>query len=209
MTRIQAENICKTDTTVRPRIDTYLFYYDAVNEAVVNAIVHNDWSITEPQISFYKDRIEILSHGGLPYGLSEEQFYMGFSKPRNTQLMKIFSQLDIVDHTGHGVPIIIEKYGKDVFEIKYNYILVTIPFNKDVIATMNGTINGTINNEINGIEMSILEELIKNPNCNISQIALNISKSRRTVERYLKTLIEKGYIVREGSNKNGVWKLIK
>ena len=45
MNRIASENICISNTTVRPRIDTYLFDYDSVNEAIVNAIVHNDWSI--------------------------------------------------------------------------------------------------------------------------------------------------------------------
>ncbi len=40
----------------------YLFDYDAVNEAVLNALVHNDWTITEPQISVFSDRMEILSH---------------------------------------------------------------------------------------------------------------------------------------------------
>ena len=47
--------------------------------------------------------------------------------------MKIFSQLDIVDHTGHGIPIIIDKYGKEAFDISSNYIMVTIPFNKEVL----------------------------------------------------------------------------
>lgn len=42
MNRIAAENICISDTTTRPRQDKYLFDYDSVNEAVVNAIVHND-----------------------------------------------------------------------------------------------------------------------------------------------------------------------
>lgn len=70
MNRIASENICISNTTVRPRIDTYLFDYDSVNEAIVNAIVHNDWSIAEPQVSFFHDRIEILSHGGLPHTLS-------------------------------------------------------------------------------------------------------------------------------------------
>lgn len=45
--RLQAENFCISDTTVRPRKDTYLFDYDCVNEAVLNALVHNDWTITE------------------------------------------------------------------------------------------------------------------------------------------------------------------
>ncbi|MBQ3922721.1 MAG: putative DNA binding domain-containing protein, partial [Spirochaetales bacterium] len=66
--RLQAENTCISDTTVRPRKDTYLFDYDCVNEAVMNALVHNDWTITEPQISMFSNRIEILSHGGLPHG---------------------------------------------------------------------------------------------------------------------------------------------
>ena len=66
MNRISSENICLSDTTVRPRIDTYLYDYDCVNEAVINAIVDNDWTVTEPQISFYSDRMDILSHGGLP-----------------------------------------------------------------------------------------------------------------------------------------------
>ncbi len=183
MNRIQAENICKTDTSIRPRIDTYLYDYDCVNEAIVNAIVHNDWSITEPQVSFYSDRIEIISHGGLPYGLSKEQFYKGFSKPRNKQLMQIFSQLDIVDHTGHGIPIIVNKYGVEAFEINDNYILVTIPFNKDVLATMNVGIND--------IEKDIIEELIKNPMLSANDISLIINKSKRTAERYLKSLQKK------------------
>lgn len=38
--RLQAENVCISDTTVRPRKDTYLFDYDCVNEAVLNALVH-------------------------------------------------------------------------------------------------------------------------------------------------------------------------
>ncbi len=205
MNRIQAENICKTDTSVRPRKDTYLYDYDCVNEAIVNAIVHNDWSISEPQVSFYSDRIEILSHGGLPYELSKEQFYKGFSNPRNKQLMKIFSQLDIVDHTGHGIPIIVNKYGVEAFEISDNYILVTIPFNKEVLATMNVGINVGIND----IEKTIIEELIKNPMLSSLDISLIIHKSKRTAERYLKSLQEKGIIVREGANKNGCWKVIK
>lgn len=133
MNRIEAENVCISDTTVMPRIDMYLFDYDSVDEAIVNAIAHNDWSIAEPQVSFFKDRIEILSHGGLPHNFSLEEFYRGISKPRNTALMKVLSDLDIVDHTGHGIPIIVEKYGKKAFDISDSYVIVTIPFNADVM----------------------------------------------------------------------------
>ena len=80
MNRIASENICTTDTTIRPRKDTYLYDYDCVKEAVINAIIHNDWLISEPQVSFYTDRLEVFSHGGLPHGLTKEEFFRGISK---------------------------------------------------------------------------------------------------------------------------------
>ena len=128
--RLQAENICISDTTVRPRRDTYLYDFDSVNEAVLNALVHNDWMITEPQISMFEDRLEILSHGGLPNGLTKKQFYDGISKPRNVALMRIFLNMGLVEHPGHGIPTIVKRYGEEVFEIEDNYILCTIPFNR-------------------------------------------------------------------------------
>lgn len=211
MNRIAAENICLSNTTVRPRIDTYLFDYDSVNEAIVNAIVHNDWSITEPQVSFFRDRIEILSHGGLPHNLSIEEFYRGISKPRNIRLMKIFSDLDIVDHTGHGVPIIIEKYGKEAFEINDNHIIVTIPFDKQVMESINVGANVGQNVDVNikDTERKIIEMLINDPTLTAEKISMKIEKSKRTAERYLKALQEKGIILRTGSDKKGYWKIIK
>lgn len=205
MNRLQAENICISDTTIRPRQDKYLFDYDSVNEAVVNAIVHNDWSISEPQISFFSNRLEILSHGGLPHNLSISEFFAGISKPRNLALMKIFSDLDIVDHTGHGIPIIVERYGKDVFSINDNYILITIPFDEEVA----NKVNVGVNVGVNETEKTILEELLKNPTLTADRLSLIIKKSKRTIERYLKALQDKGYLERSGSDKTGVWKIIK
>ncbi len=106
--------------------------------------------------------------------------------------MKIFNQLDIVDHTGHGIPIIVDKYGKDSFEISDNYIMVTIPFDKEVMAT----INVGVNVGVNVVEKVILEELVKNPQLTANDLFIIISKSKRTSERYLKHLPEKGYIER-------------
>lgn len=207
MNRIASENICISNTTVRPRIDTYLFDYDSVNEAIVNAIVHNDWSIAEPQVSFFHDRIEILSHGGLPHTLSLEDFYRGISKPRNIRLMKIFSDLDIVDHTGHGVPIIIEKYGRVAFEISDNHIIVTIPFDLEVMKSINVGVNVGVN--LNKNERQIIELILNDPTLTAEKLSIEINKTKRTAERYLKSLQEKGYIERNGSDKNGYWKVLK
>ncbi len=136
-----------------------------------------------------------------------EDFYRGISKPRNIRLMKIFSDLDIVDHTGHGVPIIIEKYGRDAFEISDNHIIVTIPFDLEVMKTINVGVNVGVN--LNKNERQIIELILNDPTLTAEKLSIKINKTKRTAERYLKSLQEKGYIERNGSDKNGYWKIIK
>ena len=46
-------------------------------------------------------RLEILSHGGLPSGMTKKQFFDGISKPRNATLMRIFLNMGLTEHTGH------------------------------------------------------------------------------------------------------------
>lgn len=210
--RLINENICKTITNPRPRRDIYLYDIDAVNEALVNAIIHNDYRITEPQVSFFDDRLEIISHGGLPFGLSKEQFFNGISKPRNENLTDIFVRLGIVEHTGHGIPTIISKYGKEVFEISDNHIKVIIPFNKEVVenhGVLSGALSGANKDELSLLESKVLEVIMINPNLTAKEISENLIIPFRSVQRYLSSLKEKGFILRVGSNKKGYWKIIK
>lgn len=206
--RLQAENICISDTTVRPRKDTYLFDYDCVNEAILNALVHNDWLVTEPQISMYNDRLEILSHGGLPNGLTKKQFFEGISKPRNATLMRIFLTMGLTEHTGHGIPTIVEKYGKKVFEIESNYIRCIIPFEKEVMAVLTNK-NVGLNVGLNKTEKRVIELLIEKPSYTSADLAEKIEVSKRTIERTFKTLQEKNIIERIGSKRDGKWIVVK
>ena len=196
--RLSAENICVSDTTVRPRNDIYLFDYDAVNEAVLNALVHNDWTVTEPQISLFSDRMEILSHGGLPSGMSTEDFYEGISHPRNSTLMRIFLNMGLTEHTGHGVPTIIKKYGKDVFEITDNYIKCRIPYDEKVLemSKKNVGINVGTNVGINKTEKAVLGILIINSEKTAEEMAVEVGVTKRTIERALVNLKKKGLIER-------------
>lgn len=215
--RLIAENICKTDTTVRPRIDEYLYDMDCAHEALVNMLVHNDWTITEPQVSFYSDRIVFTSHGGIPRGMTEEEFYSGVSRPRNSVLMRIFLNLGIVEHTGHGIPMIVEKYGKEAFDIHQTYIDVTLPFSQSVLASVpqRGTDHGTdggdirLQEDLSDTEKRVILELIKNPENTYNQLASEMGVSRRSVSRAVASLVEKKYIERVGNNKLGFWKIIR
>ncbi len=87
--RLRLENICMTITNPRPRRDIFLYDMNSVNEALINAIIHNDYRITDPQVAFFDDRLEIISHVGLPFGLTKDEFFSGISRPRNEHLMDI------------------------------------------------------------------------------------------------------------------------
>ena len=200
--RFVSENICKTDTSVRPRVDKYLFDMNAVNEALINAIVHNDWTISQPLFCIFSDRIEILSHGGLPNGQSEEQFFSGVSCPRNDMLMTIFNQMNISEHTGHGIPVIVSKYGKEAFEITNNYINVTIPFNEEVM-TVGGNLGGNLGGN-SELENFVISKILENNKISAKTISEQLGVGQRSVERAFASLKEKGVIEREGGTR-GIW----
>lgn len=209
--RLKGENICVTDTTVRPREDITLFDFDAVNEAIINALVHNDWTITEPQISMFKDRLEILSHGGLPSGLTKKEFFDGISKPRNVTLMRIFLNMKLSEHTGHGIPVIVEKYGKEVFEIEENYIKCTIPFEKKVLEHIDysSTPKAPLSATLSPTQKKIIDLLIRDPDITTNIIADKIGITKRTVERNCKLLQEKNILKKIGTTRNVKWLVIK
>ena len=77
--------------------------------------------------------------------------------------MDIFTRLGIVEHTGHGVPVIVEKYGKSAFEISDSYIKVTIPFNEEVLLNYDA-ISGVNREELETKEKFILSKIEGNLN---------------------------------------------
>ncbi|MBQ0037789.1 MAG: winged helix-turn-helix transcriptional regulator [Clostridiales bacterium] len=72
----------------------------------------------------------------------------------------------------------------------------------------NGRINVSKNGSLTKDEDQILHILQDNPGISKSEMAIKINKSERTVQRILASLTEKKLIVREGSNKKGLWKCV-
>lgn len=82
---------------------------------------------------------------------------------------------------------------------------MTIPLNEDVAKSLDVGVNVGVNK----LEQTVLEEIIKNPQLNAENLSHLINKSKRTAERYIKSLQTKGYLERIGSDKNGHWKILK
>lgn len=79
-------------------------------------------------------------------------------------------------NTGHGVPTIVKKYGKKVFEITDNYIKCRIPYDEKVLEMSKknvGTNVGT-NVGINKTEKAVLGILISNPEKTAEEMAIEV-----------------------------------
>ncbi|MGH7725327.1 MAG: ATP-binding protein [Candidatus Eiseniibacteriota bacterium] len=81
------------------------FPLDAVREAVVNAVAHRDYSLsaTDIEVSLYSDRVEIISPGRLPNGVTVEKMRDGLRAARNELLKEILRDYGYVEHLGMGV----------------------------------------------------------------------------------------------------------
>lgn len=98
----------RTRKTALERIDSPLWDEKAIMEAVVNAIVHNDYTReVPPKIELFANRLEITSYGRLPEGLSRDDFFSGVSVPRNKELMRVFRDLELVESLGSGMTYIV------------------------------------------------------------------------------------------------------
>ncbi len=127
--RLKVENTVRTRKTALERIDTPLWDERAVREAVINAIVHNDYTReVPPKVELFSDHLEITSFGRLPEGLTKDDFFAGVSIPRNKELMRIFRDLELVESLGSGMGYIMQKYGRENFVFLDNFVRMTVPY---------------------------------------------------------------------------------
>lgn len=196
------------DTTVdlggSLRKESKLFDFSCFREAWLNACLHNRWSKqTPPAVYVFDDRIEIISIGGLPDGLTLNEFYEGKSKPVNLELQQIMVQLDYIEQTGHGVPLIVSRYGKEVFDITENFITVTIPLKKSETGKIN--VPNVKKQIFDEYDEKILRIMREDSSVKVSEISKRIGVGTTTITKRIRRLREQGMIERAGSKKNGRW----
>lgn len=96
---------------------------DAVREALLNAVVHRDYSFSGSTIiNLYSDRLEIISLGGLVSGLSLEAAMLGASQPRNEKLASLFYRMKLIEAYGTGISKIISCYKGQPVQPKFENV---------------------------------------------------------------------------------------
>lgn len=204
---IEALNETTVDLSGSLRKESKLFDFSCFREAWLNACLHNRWSRqTPPAVYVFDNRIEIVSVGGLPEGLTLEEFYEGKSKPVNLELQQIMVQLDYIEQTGHGVPLIVSRYGKEVFDITENFITVTIPFNK---VKEKGRLQKDAEFVADECDRKILNLMEEDSGITVRGLSEQMGLGMTTITKHIRVLREMGVIEREGSKKSGQWRVNK
>ena len=201
LNKIEIENRIFTKIEYPERKEIKMYDFAAVREAVVNAIVHNDWSNEyAPKFEMFSDKLVISSNGGIQPSTTKEEFLEGYSLPKNKELMKVFNDLDLVEQMGTGIIRILQSYDKKSFEFFPNFIRVTFPFNKDKFREEAKEIT-----ELTETQKSIINLMLDSPTITQEVLSKLLGINIRTVQRKIKTLIEKGLIERTGATKKGEW----
>lgn len=198
---MEAINDTKVVLGSHQREEIKLFDFAAFKEAWQNACLHTKWSQRNPPaVYIFSDRIEVISTGGLTDGLTKEEFFKGISRPVNAKLQKIFGQLGYVEQTGHGIPLIISKYGMQAFDITENFVNVVIPFNREFAEKQ-----PEISKPLNESQAKIYNYLKEHPEATIKILVSECGVSDGYARKILTFLKENGYVRHEGSNKYGTW----
>ena len=226
LAKLDIENKVAATITPVERIETPLWNKVALREAVINAIVHNDYSFeVPPKFEIFPDRLEITSAGRLPEALSREEFFNGISIPRNKELMRIYRDVELVESLGSGIPRILRAYGEDCFKFTENFIRIILPISvqdhaiegvsegvnegvsegvsegvkyESVISQYEGVADTVKKELVNILNLFVDEEGIK-----LKDIALRINRPTKTIERYLKILKDLSLIEFRGAPRSG------
>ena len=163
----------------------------AFREAIANALIHRVWDVeSQIKVSMFDDRIEIISPGGLPFGITEDEYLAGkISVLRNRNLANVFYRLGLVEIFGTGIIRIKQLYEEGLkqpdFELSENTIKMVLPvFEKNLNLTED--------------ERKIYKILSKTMLKSISEIAPYVEFGKSKTTQLLKEMGKKGVVKIEG-----------
>ena len=192
------------------RIDTRDYPVEALREALLNAIVHRDYSISSSTlISIFDDRIEIITIGGLVRGVSFEDIMLGVSVLRNQHLANVFYRLKLIEAYGTGMLKINESYAdfgvRPKIEVTDNAFKITLP--NVNYGKSNHSKHGPIKNKptvtvsIDDRENTIIGLFEEMDTIIRKDVEMALGVSQATAVLILRDLVNKGILKKEGGGK--------
>lgn len=205
LAKLELENKTAALITSNERIEQKLWDPIALREAVINAIVHNDYTKElTPNFEIFADRLEITSAGGLQTGVNKNDFFKGYSTPVNREIMRIYKDLDMVEQLGSGMPRILASYPSRNFDFTQGFLRITFQSHLEPLDKTGGSIGGSI--ELTPRQQEIINILEKDKKTSYRAMAEQLGINESAIKKHLNTLKQKNIIVRIGGTR-GYWEI--
>ena len=190
------------------RIDERDYPEVSIREALLNSLVHRDYSFdASTLISIYKDRIDVNSIGGLTTGISLDDIMLGLSVCRNPKLANVFYRLQLIEAYGTGIGKIMKSYensGKDpVIITSDNAFKIILPNRNEGIAAPIKQYGES------DLTEKVMESIKQYGAIGRKEVEEMGRIGQTTAGRLLKQLVEKERIVQTGRGKNTRYTLPK
>ena len=187
------------------RVDSRAFPEEAIREALLNSLVHRDYSISASTlIGIYSDRIEFVSFGGLLPGVELDDIMLGLSACRNPQLANVFYRLKLIEAYGTGIKKIIRAYEnsekKPLIRKSNNAFKIVLPS----LLTEKQNSTGSDSEDVR-----VLQRLVEMGEATRAELETELGLTMSTTTRSLRRLIGEGKVMRIGSGKNTKYKPTK
>ena len=157
-------------------------------------MIHRVWDVeSQIRVSMFDDRIEIISPGGLPSGITEDEYLSGkLSVLRNRNLANVFYRLGFVEIFGTGITrikqIYEEGWKQPDFDVMENAIKIVLPvFEKNLNLTKD--------------EKTIYKVLSKTILKSISEIAPYVPFGKSKTTQLLQDMGKKSIVKIEGKGR--------
>ena len=167
----------------------------AFREAIANSLIYRVWDVeSQIRVLMFDDRIEVVSPGGLPSGITVNEYLAGkLSALRNRNLANVFYRLGFVEIFGTGIIRIKQLYeeslAKPEFEVSENAIKVVLPIFEN-------------NFNLSEDEKAIYKVLSKTMLKSISEIAPYVPFGKSKTTQLLKSMGQKGVVIVEGKGRS-------
>lgn len=180
------------------RMDQRDYPETAVREALLNSLVHREYSFSSSTlISIFYDRIEFVSLGGLVKGLTLKDIMLGISQCRNEKLAAVFYRLQLIEAYGTGIPKIIESYEgcscQPKIESSDNAFKITLPNRNQDLAYLPETTKS---------ERAVLAFAGEKGKLQRIDVEEKLGVSRSRANHILKQLLDKGMLKPVGNGRN-------
>lgn len=182
------------------RIDIRDYPETALREALLNAVVHREYSVSGSiLIKIFSDRMEFISPGGLVSGMEIEDIMSGYSACRNAKLAEVFYRLQFIEAYGTGIQKIFEAYSIYLVQPK---IEVSPNVFKMILPNQNIQIIADDIDEDETLEERVLRYVQENGFIDRKKTEQLNGISQTAAGLVLRKLVEQGKLVRDGHSRN-------